>query len=250
MKKTIVIILCMFTLVVADPLADYISQFDKSLAIDLLEQTLEVQGENPSILGQLAGLYKDVGKIGLAADSYRHLLNIGQASQELYKDYMNLLLDIGAYKKIRITVNTFYPNEPWSRDLLARSYFYEGKFDTSLSLAKKLNSDIAPKLAELSLEGLNLKPRSAFLGGTMSAIIPGSGKIYAGKFRDGIQALSMTVAPAYNAYYHFKKTGVKSFQGWLWTAVTSWFYLSDIYGSIKAVQEYNEMQKFKVIEKL
>lgn len=250
MKKIIIVILCISGLISADPLADYISQFDKGLAIDLFEKTLETQGENSNILGKLAGLYKDVGKIGLAADSYRHLLNIGEASQELYKDYMNLLLDIGAYDKIRFTASTFYSEESWSKDLIARTYFYEGKFDTSLIFAQKLESEIGPKIVALSLEGLALKPRSAFLGGAMSAIIPGSGKMYAGRFWDGLQSFSMTVAPAYNAYYHFNKTGVKSFQGWLWTAVTSWFYLSDIYGSIKAVQEYNDTQKYKVIEKL
>ncbi len=250
MKKAIMIILSMLSILIADPLADYISQFDKDLAIDLFEKSLESQGENPNILAKLAGLYKDVGKIGLAADSYRHLLSKKEVSKEHYKDYMNLLLDIGAYKQIRYTASRFYPEETWSKDLIAKTYFYEGKFDTSLTFARELDSEVGHKLVSLSFEGLELKPRSAFLGGAMSAIIPGSGKMYAGRFWDGLQAFSMTVAPAYNAYYHFNKTGVKSFQGWLWTAVTSWFYLSDIYGSIKAVQEYNDTQKYKVIEKL
>jgi TM2 domain-containing membrane protein YozV len=102
----------------------------------------------------------------------------------------------------------------------------------------------------LSLEGLAIKDRSPFLAGVMSAVIPGSGKMYAGRFWDGLQAFSMVVAPAYNAYYHFKTKGMKTFEGWLWTSVASWFYLSDIYGSVKATLEYNDMQRFKIIEKL
>ena len=150
----------------------------------------------------------------------------------------------------RTTILDVTPNASWAGEFVAKSYFYEAKFDSALIMAKGLNTNIGSRMLLLSQEGLNLKSRSPFLGAAMSAIIPGTGKIYGGRFWDGMQAFSMVVAPAYNAYYHFNKSGVKSWQGWLWTAVTSWFYLSDIYGSVKAVKEYNEMQKFKVIQKL
>ena len=89
----------------------------------------------------------------------------------------------------------------WSRLLVAKSYFKEGYFDSTLVFSKGLPEIDAGQLQRLSLEGLEIKYRSPALGGIMSAIIPGSGKMYAGRLLDGIQALSIVAAPAYHAYY-------------------------------------------------
>ena len=61
MKRIIIVIICMCSLAFADPLTDYISKFDKDLAIDQYELSIETNGENANILAKLAGLYKDTG---------------------------------------------------------------------------------------------------------------------------------------------------------------------------------------------
>jgi len=249
MRQLIVTILLSFSLVFAITLSDYVAKFDKELAIQLYESDLEIGHDVQASYTALARLYNETGKIGLAEDCYRHLIDIHNGSEESYHSYLDFLFENDSYDKLRhiIAENGF--SHDWSQYLVARSYFKEAKFDSSLLFTENLPEDLAGRLHRYSLEGVSIKKRSPALGGIMSAIIPGSGKVYAGRLLDGMQAFSVVLAPAYNAYYHFRKTGPTSARAWIWTAVASWFYLSDIYGSVKAVREYNEMQQFKIIER-
>ena len=250
MKKiTFISLLFIAILGFGKDLPAYVAQFDKDLAIQLYEDELTHSDNIGETYQALADLYNKTGEIGLAEDCYRHLIMIQDGSENIYKTYLKFLYENSSYKQVRTILKEKNFDQEWGRLFMAKSYFMEGIFDSSLVFASELPESQAGKIQRLSQEGLELKYRSPALGGIMSAIIPGSGKIYAGRLLDGIQALSVVAAPAYNAYYHFAKNGKTSVQGWIWTAVASWFYLSDIYGSVKAVYEYNEMQKFRIIER-
>ncbi len=249
MKKTILIILLCFVVAYANDLPAYIAKYDKELAIELYNAQLPENKGSTVIYKALAGLYDQTGQIGLAEDCYRHLLKIENGSPDIYRSYLEFLFQNHDYDKLRAIIRENEFSQDWSQYLVANSYFKEGKFDSSLAVSMKLPEDMGGKLKRYSLEGCELTYRSPALGGIMSTIIPGSGKIYAGRLMDGFQAFSVVAAPAYNAYYHFSKNGPGSVQAWIWTAVASWFYLSDIYGSVKAVREYNDLQKLKIIER-
>jgi tetratricopeptide (TPR) repeat protein len=249
MKKIIYTIIVCLTFAYASDLPAYVAKYDKSLAIELYEEELRNEKDLGKTYQALAGLYNETGEFGLAEDCYRHLLEIYDGSDKVYRSYLEFLYQNQYHDKLRYIIQTNNFDQSWSQFLLASSYFKEGLFDSSLSISTILPEEIGGKLKRYSIEGLELKPRSPALGGILSAIIPGTGKIYAGRLLDGMQAFSVVLAPAYNAYYHFSKTGTSSVQAWIWTAVASWFYLSDIYGSVKAVIEYNDMQKYKIIER-
>ena len=243
--------LLFFTIMLsASSLEEYVANFDKDLAIEMYVRSLNGTQDSLNVYYQLAQLYQETGKIGLARDAYTHLLSYGDFSESKYKNYMAFLFTLGEYSEVRQSIISNYNEKEWGQELIAKSYFFEAKFDSTIQFAQVLQTPLSQKMINLSNEGLAIKDRSPFLAGAMSAIIPGSGKMYAGRFWDGLQAFSMVVAPAYNAYYHFKSKGIKTFEGWLWTSVATWFYLSDIYGSVKATYEYNDMQRFKIIEKL
>lgn len=248
MKKIIFTLMLLIVIsAFGEDLPAYIAQFDQDLAIKLYREELKKTNNNADTYQALADLYNKTGEIGLAEDCYRHLITINDGSEDVYRNYLTFLYENASFKRLRGIVKVENFNHEWSRLLVAESYFKEGFFDSTLVFSKGLPEIDAGQLQRLSLEGLEIKYRSPALGGIMSAIIPGSGKMYAGRLLDGIQALSIVAAPAYNAYYHFAKNGKTSVRAWIWTAVASWFYLSDIYGSIKAVNEYNEMQKLKII---
>jgi tetratricopeptide (TPR) repeat protein len=250
MKKiTFISFLLIAVLAFGTGLPAYVAQFDKDLAIQLYEDELTHSDNIGETYQALADLYNNTGEIGLAEDCYRHLIMIHKSSDNIYKTYLNFLYENSSYNQVRTILREKSLDQEWGRLFMAKSYFKEGKFDSTLVFSKGLPEINVGQLQRLSLEGLEIKYRSPALGGIMSAIIPGSGKMYAGRLLDGIQAFSIVAAPAYNAYYHFAKNGNTSVRAWIWTAVASWFYISDIYGSIKAVHEYNEMQKFKIIER-
>ena len=250
MKKIIVCFLFFTLVLTASSLEEYIANFDKELAIEMYERSLSSSQDSLKIYVQLAQLYQETGKIGLARDAYSQLLSFNHVSESTYQHYLTFLFSLGEYSEVRRSIRSKYNEKEWGQEFIAKSYFFEAKFDSSIQFAQALQTPLSQKMINLSHEGLALHNRSPFLAGAMSAIIPGSGKMYAGRFWDGLQAFSMVVAPAYNAYDHFKTKGIKTFEGWLWTSVATWFYLSDIYGSVKACYEYNEMQRFKIIEKL
>ena len=248
MKKLLITLFLFLSFAMADDLPAYVAQFDPELAIKLYNEEIKTGSDGYRNYKALAHRYDQKGKTGLAKDCYRHLIEIN--SEEIsYRTYIDFLYQNEFYPELRKTIEYNDLTYEWSDLMIAQSYFKEGKFDSSLALAQKLTPDAGEKLVRFSLKGTELKYLSPALGGIMSAVIPGSGKVYAGRFLDGLQAFTVVVAPAYNAYYHFVKNGTRSVQGWIWAAVASYFYLSDIYGSAKAVKEYNEMLKLNLIER-
>jgi TM2 domain-containing membrane protein YozV len=103
---------------------------------------------------------------------------------------------------------------------------------------------------ELSFEGKNLSKKNEFLAGFMSAIVPGSGKIYAKRQKDGIISLITILVSSWQAYDGFKKDGIKSVKGWIYSTLSTFFYLGNIYGSIVAVKIHNQQVENKYFHKV
>jgi TM2 domain-containing membrane protein YozV len=81
------------------------------------------------------------------------------------------------------------------------------------------------------------------LAGIMSAVIPGSGKIYAGETGDGIVAFITTTVFAFIAYDNFKAGHTT--RAWIWTSVAALFYAGNVYGSVAAAQVHNAKITFE-----
>jgi len=86
------------------------------------------------------------------------------------------------------------------------------------------------------------------LAGIMSAVIPGSGKIYVGKIGDGIVAFITTTVFAFIAYDNFKAGNTT--RAWIWTGVAAFFYAGNVYGSVAAAQVHNAKITFEFNEGL
>lgn len=84
--------------------------------------------------------------------------------------------------------------------------------------------------------------KSPLLAGIMSAIIPGSGKLYTEDYTDGIFAAFLTGIFGYIAYTDFKAD--HNVRGWIFSGITAFFYSGNIYGSIASAQIYNVKVKF------
>ncbi len=75
------------------------------------------------------------------------------------------------------------------------------------------------------------------LAGIMSAVIPGSGKMYVGEWGDGIMALITSGLFAFLAYDNFKAN--HKTRAWVFTGLGAFFYAGNVYGSVAAAQIYN-----------
>jgi tetratricopeptide (TPR) repeat protein len=88
------------------------------------------------------------------------------------------------------------------------------------------------------------KGKSPVVAGLMSAIIPGSGKMYAGKLGQGVITLIQNAALGFQAYEAYRKDGWKSPRFFLYSGLFSFFYVGNIWGSVLTVnirrQEFND----------
>ncbi|HEY6438358.1 MAG TPA: hypothetical protein VIY47_17360, partial [Ignavibacteriaceae bacterium] len=79
--------------------------------------------------------------------------------------------------------------------------------------------------------------KSPALAGILSAVIPGSGKMYVGEWGDGITGLLITGLFAFLAYDNFKADHTA--RAWIFTGIGAFFYAGNIYGSIASAQIFN-----------
>jgi len=90
----------------------------------------------------------------------------------------------------------------------------------------------------------NHSPKSPWVAGLMSAVIPGSGKIYAGKTGQGISSFLTVGGLGFVAWENYRKRGWKDFKTLFFATVFSAFYAGNIHGTVMTVSvTENEFQK-------
>jgi hypothetical protein len=91
-----------------------------------------------------------------------------------------------------------------------------------------------------------LRLKKPALAAVMSAIIPGSGKWYAGEKKDAVIGFVTIGVMAYQAWRGFNDKGTKSAYGWISAGLGAGFYLGNIYGAARSTKRYND-RKWKSI---
>lgn len=128
-------------------------------------------------------------------------------------------------------------------DTLANKYsLIHSILSLNLKKAKKKYEHIdEPLKGQLSeaMAILKTRPKSAIISGTLSAIVPGLGKLYLGKKRDAISAFTATGVFVWQAIVGFNKKGLKSSYGLINGTFGLGFYLGNIYGSVRATKIHN-----------
>ena len=84
------------------------------------------------------------------------------------------------------------------------------------------------------------KPKSYFVAGSLSAIIPGAGKVYSGQKGAGISSFLSLGAMAAITIENMIKTGWNSWNSLLSAGTFGIFYFGNIYGSIVGIKVYRE----------
>jgi len=98
---------------------------------------------------------------------------------------------------------------------------------------------LAQHIAKMRL----IEKKDPVTAGILSAIIPGSGKIYTEKYSDGIVSFLLTGIFGFLAYDNFS-AGHK-FRGWLFSGIGSFLYAGNIYGSIMSAKIFNSEKNDK-----
>lgn len=107
------------------------------------------------------------------------------------------------------------------------------------------------KLGEIYSKLSAYHPKSPWVAGALSAVIPGLGKIYAGKVKQGIGAFLPIASLGLLTYEAFNKGGIKSARFIGYGSVFLIFYTANIWGSAVSVkvnaQEFYKQYDNKIL---
>ena len=153
---------------------------------------------------------------------------------------------LGNYNKLRDKIKSYYLVMGESQKL-SKLYNYSLLMDYSALPEKSIylapfNTEEKNKIAQFYNWESNPPYKSPTMAALMSAIIPGSGKVYANEIGDGITAFLLTGLFTYLAVDKFQNNHTAS--GWLYASIATFFYAGNVYGSATAVQNYNAGIKF------
>lgn len=98
------------------------------------------------------------------------------------------------------------------------------------------------------------RSKSPLLAGLMSGIIPGSGKIYAGKTGEGIASMIATTGFGLMAWENHRKLGIDNLKTIFFGGLFAASYFSGIYGSVISVKiienEYKDVKHNQILFQL
>ncbi|MHC1706271.1 MAG: hypothetical protein AB9842_01985 [Bacteroidales bacterium] len=128
---------------------------------------------------------------------------------------------------------------------LAGIALLERDYQAFRSEVSKFTYEYYPLAAEqknlIRYEGLlqSFKPKSPWLAGIMSAMVPGSGKIYAGKTGEGIAGFLVVACLGLVGWENYNKDGLLDWKTLMSGGIFTIYYTGNILGSAKAAQRHN-----------
>ena len=109
--------------------------------------------------------------------------------------------------------------------------------------------NIHKSLSEIVDKGLLIKMKSPLLAGIFSSIIPGSGKVYAGRWKDGLISFLMTSSAAIIAIRGINKDKT-TFYPWAMGSLAMVYYSGNIYGSAQAAKKINKIKEDELVNQV
>lgn len=172
-----------------------------------------------------------------AIDEFKkHILPIAKDSNSIYFDYVKLLIKNSNYATAHNYCDSI--KAPY----IIKSYNIKQCLSIIDNLPPTNNEELLLPEVKM-LTNKELKQKKMFPAVTMSAILPGTGRIYCGHIREGITALLRTCFDYMHVAYGFHKYGFKDPYPLFFAAVSVCFYTGNIFGTVKSVKKYNLQQK-------
>lgn len=129
----------------------------------------------------------------------------------------------------------------WMNHELMRANWHgaDSTFSAFKAIAAEKDARI-PIYAPIVTDAQNIRYKKPGLALGMSALLPGSGKVYSKQPVDGLISLIFVGATAWQAVRIFRKKGTDDPIGWVMAGLSFTFYSANLYGSHKAARRYND----------
>jgi TM2 domain-containing membrane protein YozV len=201
---------------------------------------------NDTVKFKLALSYRHIGEYKKASDTF---LALSAPLNHLPEFYVTLFME-GDYPGLQ---NSFTVASAEQQSLFPVKQLYLYSFLLSgekLPLISEYKNAFNNNDTIINFYQVKSNPpyRSPALAAVMSAIIPGSGKIYTGQYGDGITAFLVTGVLTYLSWVNFDAH--HQFRGWLFSGLAAMFYGGNIYGSAASAQLFNAGVKISLDNEL
>ncbi|MEN9979775.1 MAG: hypothetical protein ABIK38_05455 [candidate division WOR-3 bacterium] len=106
------------------------------------------------------------------------------------------------------------------------------------------------QLNQIVISAAHLPYRSQAAAGLLSAVFPGLGKVYAGRWADGLFSFLAVSFTGMQAYEGFRREGERSVKGWIYGTLCFGFYAGNIWGSLVAAKQYNRKIENEILNRI
>jgi len=217
-------------------------------AIPEFKEYLRFENSDPTRF-KLGTSFFNLGRYTEAIDNYKALFFSSSLSEEARLEYHKCNLFMNDYDLFRLQAESeVYATTKYNyiiKKLYVSSYFLKGSIlPDSLHLLEAFPEDERSIMLDFYHRKKYPEYKKELYGGVLSAIIPGLGKVYADEIGDGVLAFLYTALFGYLTYSSFENDHTT--RGWIFAGLTAYFYASNIYGSVAAVQNYNAGVRFSL----
>ena len=200
----------------------------------MLIKSYRMQGEYQKGISRINSFFKGYSEIpdGMATEMGRLLLHDQKYDET--NDLLNLNNNISGNEMLFLRLS----GEMLQGDFKSASVLFEKSSNNDAGFMTDYGN-----LLELERKFRYKKPGVSII---MSAIIPGSGKVYSGFWKDGLISFIFVAASAYQSYRGFDQNGVRSVYGWIFGGLAAGFYIGNLYGSGKSANQHNSEFRHKI----
>lgn len=168
-----------------------------------------------------------------------------QATFEIAKSYYQE----GKYQQsLNYIKSTDYSYEESFRILTIKNYLFLSKFREARTLVQQ--KPTGTQLDRVTLSTAHLPYRSQAVAGLLSAVVPGLGKGYAGRWADGLFSFLVVSITGWQSYDGFHREGKGSAKGWVYGLLCFGFYSGNIWGSLVAANQHNKRIEEEILKKV
>ncbi len=186
-----------------------------------------------------------------ALDSYRRLygiLDVEVMPKEFGAEYIDGLISNKRYKEGEdfLNRNRFFSDKP---DYILGLQLIQKDWEGANLFVSRNTGILNKSLVNIVRESNMITYKKPILAASMSAIFPGSGKVYSKQWKDGVVSFLLTSLSGWLTYRAFKNYGSKNVYPWAMGAITAGYYSGNIYGSFQAAKKYNQRQEDELTTK-
>jgi len=221
-----------------------------NLALREFERCVFLKPDDREAYVYLFKIYRKENDFDKAIDCYKRYsgnLDFAKMDTVFGSEYFKLLVQKERYQETQ----TFLESNPFfntDTNLKLSAKLLKKEWDEAYKFTVEENKPINKSLMEITMQGTTLKKKSPALGGLLSTILPGSGKVYAGRWKDGVISFLMTSSAAFVAVRGFNKNP-NNIYPWVMSTFSVVYYSGNIFGSIKAVQKHNKNKENELVNK-